>query len=497
MTVTTLAPTITVSADPLAATATALETRSGTLYLGLPDGGIAIRGGDAAKGIAIRPPQPAGAVKSIAVSGDGQTVYWITVAGGSRVYACQVKERALHTYDPSVDPAGGTAPEAIATLPAPSGHGETIALLGNGMTRFFDAASGRMRTATDALPADAAEMLDHPMTSLFTARDPARGGRAALLIVSGDSVAPGVPAKLGLWTSHGGAWTRRDLDATTAPPFSQLRYRDVGRAAVSLTPAGFGLLTPPAGGQTLAAARVWTATWEVTDGNADQTLALHPYGTLPEGVSGLWAAPERVSLGRSGLWWTFGNSVFHTILSDGKTEAYLPWNGGAGAKNVSALLADDNGVWVATDAGVRHILPGKQDATKGYGGYVRVRLGTSAGQPPVEKNALTLSRLTSEWAGVPYKWGGDTKAGIDCSGYICALYQGVGIPVPRATNELAGGDSGKRIHDDLKYGDVLVFPGHCAFYTGNGWTSEAMKETGVGKATIWSRTPTVVRRFLQ
>jgi cell wall-associated NlpC family hydrolase len=189
----------------------------------------------------------------------------------------------------------------------------------------------------------------------------------------------------------------------------------------------------------------------------------------------------------------FGNSVFRTALPAGKTEAYLPWNG-RGAKSVSALLADDAGAWVATDAGVRHVVPGKADAATGYGGYVRVRLGTSAGQPPAEKNALTLSRLTTEWAGVPYKWGGDAKTGIDCSGYISALYRGVGISVPRATNELA---DGKHIRDELRFGDVLVFPGHCALYTGNGWTSEAMKETGVGKATIWSRTPTVVRRFLR
>jgi cell wall-associated NlpC family hydrolase len=203
-----------------------------------------------------------------------------------------------------------------------------------------------------------------------------------------------------------------------------------------------------------------------------------------------------VSLGKSGLWWTFGSGVFHASLPDGKTEAYLPWNR-AGAKSVSALLADDTGAWVATDTGVRHVVPGKPDAVMGYGGYVRARLGASTGQPPTEKNALTLSRLTAEWAGVPYKWGGDAKTGIDCSGYICALYRGVGISVPRATNELAGDAAGKPVRDELRFGDVLIFPGHCALYTGNGWTSEAMKEAGVGKATIWSRTPTVVRRFLR
>ncbi|HEU4717688.1 MAG TPA: NlpC/P60 family protein [Bacteroidia bacterium] len=38
---------------------------------------------------------------------------------------------------------------------------------------------------------------------------------------------------------------------------------------------------------------------------------------------------------------------------------------------------------------------------------------------------LRLYRFIDEWYGVPYKYGGKTKAGIDCSGLTCTLYSEV------------------------------------------------------------------------
>jgi cell wall-associated NlpC family hydrolase len=218
---------------------------------------------------------------------------------------------------------------------------------------------------------------------------------------------------------------------------------------------------------------------------------------LPDGVFGLWAAPDRIALGRSGAWWAFGGTLFHAAPIDGATEAYLPWNAAGDEKHgkIAALAADDTGIWVATDTGVRRVTPSHPTPDTGYGGYVRVRLGPSTATPPANAAGQKLSQLTQEWQGVPYKWGGDSKTGIDCSGYVCKLFGGAGIAVPRATAELANGSEGKRIRDELHYGDILVFPGHCGMYIGNGWTTEAL-DAGVGKAAIWSRKNVIVRRFL-
>jgi len=113
---------------------------------------------------------------------------------------------------------------------------------------------------------------------------------------------------------------------------------------------------------------------------------------------------------------------------------------------------------------------------------------------PPSASAKKLAAAIPAWQGVPYLWGGGSKAGIDCSGYVCELYREIGISIPRATAELSNGSQGHAVRDELHYGDILVFPGHCALYTGNGWTTEAMHPT-VGKAAIWSRTNVAIRRF--
>jgi cell wall-associated NlpC family hydrolase len=208
-----------------------------------------------------------------------------------------------------------------------------------------------------------------------------------------------------------------------------------------------------------------------------------------------------VARGKSGLWWTFGGSVFHSRPIPGGTEAktdvYLPWNlPGKNGDKITALLADDSGAWVATGAGVRRITPALASAKEGYGGYVRARLGEAAGRTPAAALPQKLAQTAQEWEGTPYKWGGNDKTGIDCSAYVSVVYKGLGVSLPRSTAELPTCPGGPRIYDELKYGDVLVFPGHCAIYMGNGWTTEAMTEKGVRKATIWPRKQVVVRRFL-
>lgn len=489
-----LAPQITPLADPLSVPATTLARQGDTLFLGLSDGGVAFRKGTG-KNLAIGPPQSAGVVTSIA-AGNG-SVYWLA-GGGSRLFAYRMKEKSLRAFELST--VGGPF-EAVATLAGPGGT-ECIAVLGSGKTRFLEPETGKFSQTAESLPTEVVDQLTRPLTSLFLSRDPANGKRVALLVLSGDGVTPGAPASLALWTTedctHQEAWTRREIDPATVPAFSRLRYREAaGRAAVALTPSGLGLLTPPDGGPTLAAGKVWTAGWTP---EGDGALSLRVCGTLPEGVSGLWAAPDRVSLGKSGIWWVFGGVVFHEIPAkpDGATtvESYLPWNG-AGTKTVTALLADDTGAWVATERGVRHITPGKPSTEKGYDGYLLARLGTGTGQPPAAASCQKLAQMTKEWEGTPYLWGGNAKTGVDCSGYVCALFAGVGVSVPRKSDELPTASGGKPVRDELRYGDVLVFPGHCAVYVGNGWTSEAMTELGVGKATVWGRKQVAVRRFLR
>ena len=63
----------------------------------------------------------------------------------------------------------------------------------------------------------------------------------------------------------------------------------------------------------------------------------------------------------------------------------------------------------------------------------------------------------SEWEGVPYRYGGLTKGGIDCSGFIYLTFaEEFGIRLPRTTQSQAL--KGKVIEqEDLRPGDLVFF----------------------------------------
>ena len=62
-----------------------------------------------------------------------------------------------------------------------------------------------------------------------------------------------------------------------------------------------------------------------------------------------------------------------------------------------------------------------------------------------------------DWAGVPYRFGGGTRAGIDCSGFIQLTYrQRFGIALPRDTSGQRR--IGKRVDGShLRPGDLVFF----------------------------------------
>jgi cell wall-associated NlpC family hydrolase len=73
--------------------------------------------------------------------------------------------------------------------------------------------------------------------------------------------------------------------------------------------------------------------------------------------------------------------------------------------------------------------------------------------------------------GVPYKWGGSTVKGIDCSAFVREIYSLFGVDLPRSAHAQSG--AGTSINrDELLEGDLVFFHtrrplGHVGIYIGN------------------------------
>lgn len=88
-------------------------------------------------------------------------------------------------------------------------------------------------------------------------------------------------------------------------------------------------------------------------------------------------------------------------------------------------------------------------------------------RPPTlgEKAAKIAVRM----AGVPYRWGGESPSGFDCSGLVRWTYLRLGVDLPHSSYALYA--VGRRVaRSHMKPGDVLFFEGlgHVGLYLGRG-----------------------------
>lgn len=108
-----------------------------------------------------------------------------------------------------------------------------------------------------------------------------------------------------------------------------------------------------------------------------------------------------------------------------------------------------------------------------------------------EYNEVTkLKSSIQTWMGVPYKYGGNDKKGVDCSGFVCAIYQSVyGIQLPR-TSKQQFEKSTKIKQENLQIGDLVFFNpntkevSHVGIYTGRDSFAHASTSKGVVMSSL-------------
>lgn len=119
-----------------------------------------------------------------------------------------------------------------------------------------------------------------------------------------------------------------------------------------------------------------------------------------------------------------------------------------------------------------------------------------------------IVKSAHQYLGVPYRWGGTTESGFDCSGLTRAVYRLNGIDISRSSAEQY--NEGKSIKkDNLQKGDLVFFAttktskiSHVGIYIGNNEFIHApSKGSVVSKAkldsTYWKKAYKGARDYLR
>jgi len=138
------------------------------------------------------------------------------------------------------------------------------------------------------------------------------------------------------------------------------------------------------------------------------------------------------------------------------------------ARRVARKLKEDDVIGVCFIASPQDTyLTGSKgpDLRSGRGSVTKPKSG-------VDMGAIT-ARTAERFVGIPYQWGGDNVVeGMDCSGFVRAVYNLCGVNIPRTSQEQfrVGDNVGK---DNLKDGDLVFFGSsvdainHVGIYVGN------------------------------
>jgi lipoprotein Spr len=125
-----------------------------------------------------------------------------------------------------------------------------------------------------------------------------------------------------------------------------------------------------------------------------------------------------------------------------------------------------------------------------YSNQTISKLSEQFGVRLTQADNITLYRTCSGWIGVGYRHGGNTQKGVDCSGFVSAVYkQAYGIGLERNSANILNKNCAPIRKNNLREGDLVFFkttgsgnrniPTHVGIYLKNGRFVHASSSRGV------------------
>ena len=167
----------------------------------------------------------------------------------------------------------------------------------------------------------------------------------------------------------------------------------------------------------------------------------------------------------------FFGSMTEDAVQDVQSSAGIAVDGVVGADTRAALEGGSGSVDSDSEATI--------STTSAPAGGASVSTASTS----TSGNAIVDAARTA--LGTPYAWGESSLSGMDCSGLVAYAYGQAGIDVPRTSSQQAA--AGQSIsQSELQPGDLVVWPGHVAIYSGDGKIIDASgSKQQVVEREIW------------